>query len=83
MLTQAKMTAQEAESYLSSMGIDATVVNDTKTVEETVGYDLVGTPSVVPVEYNPPVENGETAPRTATFATIDYSARPVTVPRTI
>lgn len=79
LVNAANMTAQEATDYLSSMGIDATVVNKPEEVEETVGYDLIATPGTKEAPYSP--LEGESA--VATFPTVTYEASPVTTKKTV
>lgn len=80
MVNAAGMTAQEATDYLSSMGIDAEVVNQTETVPETQAYNLVATTGTTSVPYNPGASSDGA---TATYPYVTYEAQPVTVDKTI
>lgn len=81
MVNKAKMTAQEATDYLSSMGIDAEVITEPQTVTEVQGYNLVATPGVVTQSYNPGAAAGGMAE--ATYPTVTYEPVPVTTEKTI
>lgn len=80
MVNAAGMTAQEATDYLSSMGVDAEVVNQTDTVQETQAYNLKAKPESVSVTYNPGAGSGSA---TATYPYVTYTPEPVTVNKTI
>ena len=78
MVNAAGMTAQEATDYLSSMGVDAEVVNEPETITERVGYDLIPEVTSEPVAYLPP---GGLA--YATYPKVTYTAKPVEVEKTV
>jgi hypothetical protein len=51
MVNAAGMTASQATDYLSSMGVDAEVITESKPVTETVGYNLTAITGTKPVTY--------------------------------
>ncbi len=72
-------TAADATSLLSEMGYDAEVITDTNTQPpETVGYDLIPTPTEVTQPFSPSGSIG--APLKATFPGVTYEAKPVPAP---
>lgn len=79
MVNAAGMTAQQAQDYLSSMGVDAEVIEEPVTTEETVATSLEATPGTVSQEYIVPsgTDGTGTTTMTATFPTVSYSAEPV------
>lgn len=81
MVNAAGMTADQATNYLSSMGIDAEVVNEPETITETVGYNL--TPKITPVtqSYGPAADGSQTA--TASYPQVEYTSEPVEVEKQV
>ena len=83
MVNAAGMTAEEATDYLSSMGVDAEVITEPEEVEEVQGYDLVATPSTVPVNYTGAASDGTPQTLTASYPTVSYETKPVTTKKTV
>lgn len=85
LVNAAGMTAEQATSYLSSMGIDAEVKETPITTQETVGTELIGTPSPVSVSYNVPSFDTSGKGKvsvtnntgTAEYPGVTYSTRPI------
>lgn len=79
MVNAANMTAQQATDYLSSMGIDATVVEDTTEQDEVSAYSITPTTSLETVHYNAPVAGpwSMMTAMDATFPKVEYNADPV------
>ena len=82
MVNAAGMTAQQATDYLSSMGVDAEVINEPKTVQETVGYNTIPSFDYKNVSYWPASQDGGAKQATAIYPTVRYNTYPVTVPKT-
>lgn len=78
MVTAAGMTADQAQSYLSSMGVDAEVEQQEQTTQEIVGNNLIANTGVRSVNYSVPVDGGSsTLSGTATFPYVQYTSEPV------
>ena len=77
MVNAAGMTAAQATDYLSSMGVDATVVEKTQQTTETVATDLQATLGEASAEYIVPASDGSPQSMTATFPTVTYNQNPV------
>ena len=79
LVNAAGMTADQATSYLASMGIDAEVETQTETVEETVGTEVVAHPTTVSQPYTAPAAAGaaEQQQLTATFPQVTYETKPI------
>jgi hypothetical protein len=74
MVTAAGMTAEQATDYLSSMGVDAQVENDTKEVEEVVEYHRIPKISTVSRGYVPEEGQGVS---TVSAPMVTYETVPV------
>ena len=84
LINMAGMTADEATNYLASMGVDAEVVENTTTQEETAATNLVASTGVRTVGYTvPATEPGGSPTRAvASFPVVTYTATPVTTTKT-
>lgn len=85
LINMAGMTADEATNYLASMGVDAEVVENTTTQEETAATNLVANTGVRTVGYTvPAAEPGGSPTRAvASFPVVTYTAVPVTTTKTV
>ena len=73
MVDASGMTAEAATDYLSSMGVDAEVVNVPQEIEEVVGYNLKPVFGLAGTDYSP--LEGTTA--RGTYPTVTYQTTPV------
>lgn len=85
MVNAAGLSAEEAEAYLASQGIDAEVVQNTETQKEQVGTELIAHPYTRSVSYTPGAAGPDTpaVPQTATYPAVWYSKRPVYEEKTV
>lgn len=78
MVNAAGMTAQEATDYLSSMGVDATVEEETTETQETVGTNLIATPHYTrEMPYTVPTQDGGSVEGSTKFPYVTYQTFPV------
>ncbi|MBE5925749.1 MAG: hypothetical protein E7270_02135 [Lachnospiraceae bacterium] len=82
MVNAAGLTAAQATSLLSSMGVDAEVIETPVEAEDIAATSLTATPGTVSQNYTVPAAAGGTAQQTltATFPTVTYSAEPIPSP---
>ena len=78
MVNAAGMTADQATSYLASMGVDAEVIEEPVETEETAATNLLPSMSTVSQDYQVPAANGQgTETVTATAPKVTYDVEPV------
>lgn len=78
MVNAAGMTADQATSYLASMGVDAEVIEEPVETEETAATNLVPTMDTVSQDYQVPASDGQgTETVTATAPRVTYDVEPV------
>lgn len=83
MVNAAGMTAQEATDYLSSMGVDAEVINKPEEVEEIQGYNLVAKTGTKPVSYIGAASDGTPMNLQASYPYVEYTTEPVKTTKTV
>lgn len=76
-INAAGMTADQATSYLASMGVDAEVKEQKTTTTDTVATNLVAHPDVMEVPYYVPSAWGTPMQATATFPYVSYTTEAV------
>ena len=83
MVNAAGLTAEQAQEYLASMGIDAEVETKTQETPETPAYNLTPNVSTRPIHYTPirmtdtGTSDGTPSMATATVPVVTYTSTPV------